>query len=363
MADNSSLGLNDGIDLAVDRETSESWGNLLPQFSDATIYQTWAYGAVRWGSKNLSHLVLRRGGQVISAAQLRIARLPLLPAGIAYLRWGPLIQRRGTVLDPFIAREALAALRQEYCLRRGLTLQIIPQAFPSSESGQLFQEALSMEGFQVEPASSGYRTVLVELTPGLDAMRKRLDQKWRNQLNRSEKNGIDLEVSDSMDAYREFVQLYEGMMQRKQFESSVNVDEFERIQAQLPVGLRMVTFLARKDGEPIGALVCSLLGDTAIYLLGATNEKARELKASYFLQWQAMLWLKQRGATVYDLGGIDPEANPGGYHFKSGFGGNDVTQLPTYAASGGAMSRWMLRGVSWARRRRTVSKPVQPEPC
>ena len=76
------------------------------------------------------------------------------------------------------------------------------------------------------------------------------------------------------------------------------------------------------------------MGDTAIYLLGATNERARELKAAYFLQWQAMLWLKDRGARWYDLGGIDPEANPGGYHFKSGFGGNETMQLPIHAVIG-----------------------------
>ena len=29
---------------------------MLDRFSDANIYQTWAYGAVRWGAKGLSHI-------------------------------------------------------------------------------------------------------------------------------------------------------------------------------------------------------------------------------------------------------------------------------------------------------------------
>ena len=117
----------------------------------------------------------------------------------------------------------------------------------------------------------------------------------------------------------------------------------------------MWTFLARTDGNAIGALVCSQMGDTAIYLLGATNEKAMELKAANFLHWRAMMWLKDRGARWYDLGGIDSVANPGGYHFKIGFGGNEVTQFPPYVTCGGVMGEAMLRGMAWLRRRRTLT--------
>jgi lipid II:glycine glycyltransferase (peptidoglycan interpeptide bridge formation enzyme) len=190
-------------------------------------------------------------------------------------------------------------------------------------------------------------------------MRKALDQKWRNQLNRSEKNGLVLEVSDSPEAYREFLRLYRYMWERKRFETSVDPEEFGRMQDLLTGSARMQTFLAKIDGQAIGAVVCSLMGNTAIYLLGATDDKARELKAAYYLQWQAMLWLKDHGASAYDLGGIDPETNPGGYHFKSGFGGNDVTQLAPHSHPGGLLSRGVTAFINWRRRKHT-SKPSTP---
>jgi len=34
---------------------------------------------------------------------------------------------------------------------------------------------------------------------------------------------------------------------------------------------------------------------------------------------------REAGCQFYDLGGIDPEKNPGVYHFKKGMGGEDVT--------------------------------------
>lgn len=347
MIDSSARSLS--FDVQTDGQSRESWGDILAQFDDASIYQTWAYGAVRWGSHNLSHMVIRRGGQILAAAQLRIVQLPLIPAGVAYLRWGPMCQVTGSVFDPVLVFGTISALQQEYVKRRGLALQVIPAAFLGSDRAVTFRSAFERAGMHADPSLSNYRTVVVDLSPVPEVMRKRLNQKWRNQLNSSEKNGLTFEVSDSGEGYSEFERLYEIMWQRKQFETSVDVREFGRIQELISGPKTMQTFIARKDGLPIAALVCSLLGNTAIYLLGATNQKARELKAAYFLQWQAMLWLKEHGACAYDLGGIDSEANPGGYHFKSGFGGLEVTQVPAHTCTGGWPSRVVSTIISWFR--------------
>ena len=340
------------LDVQVGGQTAESWGRIIAQLADANIYQTWAYGAVRWGEHHLSHLVIRRHGQVQAAAQLRIVRMPLIPSGVAYLRWGPMCQIQREPLDPAVVAAMVARLREEYAERQGLALHIIPNAFAGSDRAAVFQHALAESGLHPEPALGHYRTVVVDLDPREEDLRKRLDKKWRNQLNRSEENGLVLEVSDDPEAYREFLRLYEAMRARKQFETSVDVHQFARIHELLSGSARMQTFLARKDGEAVGALVCSLMGDTAIYLLGATNEKAKELKAANFLQWRAMLWLKERGARWYDLGGIDPEANPGGFHFKTGLGGVEATLLSPHFKAAGAVSRVALHGLAWLHRRR-----------
>ncbi|MBZ5499103.1 MAG: GNAT family N-acetyltransferase [Acidobacteriia bacterium] len=346
------------LEVMVDGQTRESWADILAQFEDANIYQTWAYGTVRWGSRNLSHLLVSKHGHILAAAQLRIARLPMLPAGIAYLRWGPLCQRKGQALDPVVVVDVVARLREEYCRRRRLTLQVIPNAYSGEARGNTYDWAFVRSALRPDPRGSRYRTVIVDLVPPAEVMRKRLDQKWRNQLNRSEKNGLVLEVSDSPEAYRTFVKLYEAMWVRKRFKTSVDVEEFHRILELLSGSARMQTFIAKTGGQPIAALVCSLLGDTAIYLLGATNEKARELKAAYFLQWQAMLWLKDRGACWYDLGGIDPQANPGGYHFKSGLRGSEVAQLPPYTCNGSWLSRAAASFINQHRRALNVLRSV-----
>jgi lipid II:glycine glycyltransferase (peptidoglycan interpeptide bridge formation enzyme) len=340
------------LDVQIDGQTAESWGGIIGEMGDANIYQTLAYGTVRWGERHLSHLVIRRQGRILAAAQLRIVQMPLIPSGIAYLRWGPMCQIRQEPLDPAVVVAMVSQLRQQYAERRGLALQIIPHAFAGTDRAAVFEAALKESGLHPEPALGDYQTVVVDLEPSEEILRKRLDKKWRNQLNNSEKNGLVLEVSDGPEAYREFLRLYEGMRSRKQFDTTVDVNQFARIH-EFPSGAaRMQIFLARKDGEAIGALVCSLIGDTAIYLLGATNEKSNDLKAANFLQWQVILWLKERGARWYDLGGIDIETNPGGFHFKTGLGGVESLLLSPHVMAAGAVSRMTLRGFTWLRRRR-----------
>ena len=79
------------------RSLSEAeWYECLSQFDDATIYQTHAYGAVRWGQDKLSHAVIRRDGEVVGAAQAVIYKIPVIQAGIAYIPWGPLWRKNGS---------------------------------------------------------------------------------------------------------------------------------------------------------------------------------------------------------------------------------------------------------------------------
>ncbi len=326
------------FEVKIDGQTSDSWEKIIASFSDANIYQSWAYGSVRWGNRSLSHIVLQSNNIVVAAAQLMIIRLPFISGGIAYLRWGPLCHAQGTTFNPFIPAAMLAQLRREYVEKRKLTLQIIPNAFVGTNRSKAFLYGLTQIGFTSIPRLGSYRTIILDLGRSLSDIRKGFDQKWRNQLNRSEKNDLTSESYDSVDAYDTFLSLYNEMLLIKQFNTTVDVNEFKIIQNTLPSSSRMRVFITRNKGRAIAALVIVLMGNTAVYLLGATNERARELKASYQLHWQVIQWLKERGALWYDLGGIDPIANPGGYHFKCGFGGIDVKQLEAYQMHGNMIS-------------------------
>jgi lipid II:glycine glycyltransferase (peptidoglycan interpeptide bridge formation enzyme) len=339
--------LDSAWQVEVDRVTAAEWWLMLDLFDDANLYQTWSYGAVRWREKNLSHLVLKRGGEVLGIAQLRIVRPTSLKFGMAYLRWGPLYQRRGRPVDPEIPKILARALEEEYVGKRKLFLRILPNVFANTSYSRSFLDAFAPFKAESLKKDNTYRTFLVDLAPSLEELRKRLDPKWRNKLSGAEKNGLEVVQEDSTaggeDLYTTFCQIYRQMRLRKSFETTVDVDEFGRIQQDLPERHRMKVLICKEKGKPVAGLVVSAMGNTAIYLLGATSDEGLKSKGAYLLQWTMMKWLKEQGIRWYDLGGIDPEVNPGVYSFKKGFSGADVTQLNPLVACDSLVSSAVVR--------------------
>lgn len=200
-----------------------------------------------------------------------------------------------------------------------------------------------------------YRTFLLDISPSIDELRGQLDKKWRNQLSRAERNNLRVVSGTGDDEFRRFCMIYREMKERKGFETTVDIDNFAKIQASLEESQKLWTFICEDMCGPIAGVVVSVMGDSAIYLLGATGDSGLNSKGAYILQWTLIQWLKRKHVKSYDLGGIDPERNPGVYHFKKGLGGVDSTQLPAVTACDNALSLavarivWAVHGSAWRR--------------
>jgi len=327
----------------VEKVTEQEWSELCGRFVDANIYQTWAYGSIRWGEKNLSHIVLRDGNDPVGIAQLRIVRPKGIRAGIAYLRWGPLCHSRTRDLNPDDVHAMAEALRKEYTDRRGLCLEIVPNAFRESRRAEIFQNAFEQFEGKSAIGTEAYRTFVLDLSAPLDDLRRALHRRWRGYLNTAERNELLVTEGEDLERYFTFCRLYEQMLKRKRFWTGVRIEEFARIQERLPQHQRMRVFLSEHGGRPVAALVCSSMGDSAIYLLGASVDDMR-IRASYLLHWTVIKWLKNNGTRYYDLGGIDPVNNPGVYQFKRGLSGVDVSHLSSLVACNNGLSMAIAKG-------------------
>ncbi len=351
-----------GWEVEVDRVTSPEWSEMLDLFSDANVYQAWSYGAVRWGVKNLSHLVVKCGGEVVGIAQVRIARPTKLKFGIAYLRWGPLWDRRGMPAARDVSVRMAQALKHEYVGERKLFLQVLPNAFAGTPRAAEFDAAFGSFRREGAGPQTPYRTMILDLAPRVEELRKGLDKKWRNLLASAEKKNLTVSAGNGVEAYRRFAQIYRQMRERKAFDSTVDVEEFERIQQELPERHRMRILICEEGGVPVAGVVASAIGDTAIYLLGATSDQGLHSRGSYLLQWSLIQWLKQEGYRWYDLGGINPERNPGVCHFKRGLSGADVTQISPLTCSTSVVSTATARaGLAISRMLRSYKAAFSPD--
>ena len=189
---------------------------MLDLFEDANLYQTWSYGEVRWGRKNLSHLVLKRNDEVVGMAQLRIIRPTRLNFGMAYLRWGPLCHRRGRELD------ARGGRGDGSCSARGIRLQTSAIAADPAKcirrvasAANSFNPLFPVSHKNLASSANLYRTFILDLTPPLEELRRNLDEKWRNKLTRSEKKGLKVVAGNGIDEYRTFCRMYHADVEAK----------------------------------------------------------------------------------------------------------------------------------------------------
>jgi CelD/BcsL family acetyltransferase involved in cellulose biosynthesis len=66
-------------------------------------------------------------------------------------------------------------------------------------------------------------------------------------------------------------------------------------------------------------------GRNANYFWGAVDRAFAQQRAGEAVQWASIEWALQRGCTLYDLEGIDPQKDPGTYAFKKKTGGLEVS--------------------------------------
>lgn len=345
--------MNDGIQ--VQPVSSAEWCEIAPSFSDYSVYQTAAFGEVSaadTGSR-LDRVFIRHGGRVIGAAQVRIKALPLFSTGLAYIYFGPMCRPQG--LEDYF-EQVVDALRKEYVIRRGHYLRISPNRWIAECSAN---EPILSSGWKAA-GNQPYQSILVDLTPDVSALRAGLVQKWRNGLNQAEKRSVRIESSSDDAAMTAFEHLYDQMWQRKQFETGVTVSSFCRLQQLLAPAEKMAIHLAYLDEAVVAGHVSSMLGDSCIYLLGASNETGRSCKAAYALQWHALVAARNAGMRWYDLGGVDPNTNPGVYHFKSGLGGVLVRLFGPLDAPPRGLGRFLIPIAE--RAYRAFRKPGRSQP-
>jgi lipid II:glycine glycyltransferase (peptidoglycan interpeptide bridge formation enzyme) len=335
--------LSANYSVAVDSVGEDDWHEIIKLFSDANIYQTWAYGEVRSGKQNLSHIILRKKDEIVAAALVRFVKIPFINAGMAYVFWGPLWKKKDVDSDSEIFAQILRALRNEYSGKRGWVLRLYPMIYNNDQSKCI--SILKDEGFELCSGKDISRTMIINLSNKKEELRKGLAQKWRNSLNKAEKNNIELIEGTDDQLFEIFIGIYKDMLERKKFIEPNDINEFRRIQKKLPEELKMKIMLCRYEGELSAGSIFSALGDMGLYLFGATNDAGMKSNGSYLMQWKYIEWLKEHNYTLYDLNGINPEKNPGTYKFKEGLcgkNGQDVYLIGQYQVCDKATSRVLV---------------------
>jgi hypothetical protein len=333
------------------------WESAVRSFSDYSYRQTWAYGSTLASKRGAlsEHLAIQAGDEVIGLADVRIKQLPLVGGGLAYVSGGPLIRScdgSGDALDRF--DKCIELLTDEFVGRRGLTFRALAPIGLADDNDAL-AERFAKAGLAPTEHGEHYRTVLLDLEPEPEEIRTSLHRHWRRQLNRAERNDLEVSFGTEPGRFEEVARMSEALRARKGFNLDLDAGFYGEVQEGLSDRDRLVVGLVHAGGEVVAGNITAVHGDTAVYLVGASNDAGRESRAAYLMHWRTLELIRERGLRWYDLGGIDPVANPGVSSFKLRTNGFDVTAAGPYEKSPGgvraSLARWAERAVRRVQRK------------
>jgi lipid II:glycine glycyltransferase (peptidoglycan interpeptide bridge formation enzyme) len=171
-------------------------------------------------------------------------------------------------------------------------------------------------------------TVVLDLTQTEEELLLGMKPKTRYNVRLALKKGVEVRQGRVEDL-SEWYKLYRETAERDRI--AIHPYAYYRTLFDLSLSYggdspQLSLFLAFYEGTLVGGIIAALFKDEAFYLYGASSNQHRNVMASYLLQWEAIKWAKQGGATQYDLFGIPPTEDPahpmgGLYRFKTGFGG------------------------------------------
>lgn len=297
----------------IDIVDESRWNGFLGLFDDATLYQTWAYGKIKVKASKLSHVILWHQNELVAMSQVRIMKLPLLSSGIAYIHWGPLWKKGGVPPDLNHLRNMIRVLRQEYVLRRGLMLRIIPKII-DEEIKREIRLNYENEGFTWSPDPD--QTFVVDVSIPLEEIRDNFQKDWRRDLRNAEKQDLRIVEGTGHDSLGVAVRLAKEMKERKKYFGAKPSNLLE-LQKDLPEEFKIRVMYAEHEREPVAALGWQNIGRIGFPVIAATGNKGLKLRASFLLWWKMIEFYHGRGFHCLDVGGVNASRNPGGYLFKS----------------------------------------------
>jgi lipid II:glycine glycyltransferase (peptidoglycan interpeptide bridge formation enzyme) len=198
-------------------------------------------------------------------------------------------------------------------------------------------------GFTRSKQEINYDTIVLDISRSMAEVRKGFKKNWRYYLGLAERNGLEIREGVTRKDYEDFLPVYSDLLDRKGLQPDIDITRWIKLQHVLPESEKPRIFLAFHNGNIVAGLVVSAIGGTGYPIVAASHSEGKKFYGSNLLHWKAIEWLKTMGCHSYDLSGIDPEKNPGTYHFKTGFGGREVSTIGVFEDCTNGMSKALVR--------------------
>ena len=307
------------------------WNGALDQLPAAHILQSW-----EWGDFKARHgwqadrLVWGTPEAPRAAAQVLSRPLPILGLQLMYVPKGPTLDYD----DASLLQTVLADLEGLVREQRGLFLKLDPDVPVDTPTGKKVVSLLKQRSWQPSREQIQFRnTSVIDLQRNPDDILSLMKSKWRYNIRLAKRRGVVVRLGTIEDLPLLY-EMYEETSQRQRFvirPESYYVDAWGSF---IRDGLAQ-PLIAQVGEEPVAMVILFHFGQQAWYMYGGSRVAHRESMPNHLLQWEAMLWARDKGYKVYDLWGapdvLDGSDRMAGVHrFKMGFGARLACHIGAY---------------------------------
>jgi len=304
-------------------DSKETWEAFSLSTSPNNFLQSWNWGTFNEAlGKKIFRLGIYEGEALLGICQA--IKLETKLGNYIYIPRGPIVKSFEAALLQDLVSELKRIATEENC--------IFIKIEPCLEEIEGNQEVFGKLGFkravtfvQVEDAW------LVDLSKSEEELLAEMRKTTRYLVRNEPKQGVTVEMSDSTEDAKEFVDMLFSTATRKNFVNHPKEYYLKQFEI-LSKDNEMRLFKAIKDGKVLAMALISFYGEMASYLHGASVQTDQSV--GYSLQWEAIREAKRRGMKYYNFWGVvkDKHFYPGhpwyGFSlFKKGFGGFKFSYL------------------------------------
>jgi len=310
----------------------DKWNDFVASTPSAPILQSFEWGELKakFGWTPL-RIVVEEGDKIVAAASILKREIPYIKHSLFYSPRGPAVNFSNRDHLEFL----LDAIEKQAENHRAISLKMDPEIPDVPHEQSEILSVLDRMGFVKAPKQIQPRaTFFLDLTPDLDEILMRFEEKTRYNVRLAQKKGVVVQEEPNERGIKIFYDLYQETSLRDKFLIHP-LKYYQAIREILFKNGLGSNFVAYYNGKPIAAVIVFCFGSRIWYMYGASSGEYRKVMPNHLLHWFIIQWAKERRYEVYDLWGIP--ANPkeghplwGVYRFKKGFRGKMVKFIGAY---------------------------------
>jgi lipid II:glycine glycyltransferase (peptidoglycan interpeptide bridge formation enzyme) len=218
-------------------------------------------------------------------------------------------------LLPFLAKEKAIGLRLDPYWE-----------FPKGERIEKRLKDLGFEPFQRKD-DRHFETLTIDLAQSPEEIFSHFRKTTRNEINKAKKMGLKVKIAEDEQELKGFCDLLDQLGRKKAIRTPP-YSFFQRlwnsILKQKDLGILLLGY---SDDRLVSGVVILNHGERGVYSWGASSVETQEkFSKAHWLIWEGILWAKEMGCRLFDLGGYsggaESDSSPEQVDlFKKGFRG------------------------------------------